>query len=197
MLTKRYQQFQRRMARHYINTVNIEGNIEGDNNNNNATNSSNNNGSNNSGSNNSGSNGSNSNNNTNNENNNENRERRALTSLPLSVQPSQSQRPATTHTVTTAHTTNPDSRHRSVSTTRTTLNTPLTSTIQNTVSVPARTNATFQIFSDDSPTNSEEPGTLTENENWRNLGTQSNKRKENDGMYVFYSFCVRAYVIMS
>ena len=180
MLAKRYQQFQRRLARHYLNNVDTDNN---DNNGNNGNNGNNNGGGGGGGERGGGGGGGGSdtrmtgnnnnpviNNNENNQNNNT-RGRRVFGSL-TAAQSMSSVRP-------TVSTTRPQTVSNGVSR-------PLPqSHPTSSDAAPVRsTNATFQIFSDSGVgPGSGEPLALTENENWRNLDTQANKRKENNGEF--------------
>ena len=172
MLGKRYQQFQRRLARHYINTINGED----DNNimdggtgvstvgNTNTTS------------------GTSRNQvqgslqeNSNRENRGSNGERRVFATIPIS-----SSNTSSSTTLPTQSLSRDTDRGQSSAYARTGRDASLVRSNPSVLTSAPLSNATFQIFSDLTPDNLVNTE-LTENENWRNLGTQSEKRKENDG----------------
>ena len=172
MLGKRYQQFQRRLARHYINTIN------GDDDNNimdggsgvstvgntNTT----------SGTSRNQVQGS-LNENSNRENRGGTGERRVFGTIPTS-----SSNTSSSTTLQTQGFSRDTDRGQSSAYARTGRDASLVRSIPSVLTSAPLSNSTFQIFSDLTPDNLVNTA-LTENENWRNLGTQSEKRKENDG----------------
>ena len=172
MLGKRYQQFQRRLARHYINTINGED----DNNimdggtgvstvgNTNTT----------SGISRNQVQGS-LHENSNRENRGGNGERRVFATIPIS-----SSNTSSSTTLPTQGFSRDTDRGQSSAYARTGRDASLVRSNPSVLTSAPLSNATFQIFSDLTPDNLVNTE-LTENENWRNLGTQSEKRKENDG----------------
>lgn len=182
MLAKRYQQFQRRLARHYINTIDVgqegeeiggstEGlNITSNRINGNITSNFNSNVIQNQGL------GS-VNENRNRENNGGNGERKVFGVLSIPT--------TTSATALSTQSLSRDMDRRQPSTQSSTVRD--TAHVRSSVPISASrpvpaSNATFQILAD-TVTESTDNCVLTENENWRNLGTQSDKRKENNGRF--------------
>ena len=178
MLAKRYQQFQRRLARHYINTIDGEDNnmdggtgvsTGGNTNNNpgiirNQVQGS-------------------LNENSNRENRGGNGERRVFGTISISASDTSS-----STTLSTQGLPRDTDRGQSSAHTRATRDTAHVRSNPSVLSSASASNSGFQIFTDLAPDNLVNTA-LTENENWRNLGTQSQKRKENDGKF-FINICL-------